>query len=124
MIKEIRKIKDAIGKLLFILNREQKLYCILIFFMSLIAALIETVGVSVIIPVVQVVISADELMKQPYIRPIMELFNLNTSTEVILFVCTCVGIVYIIKNAYSFLYTWASAKFSNKIRRELAVRVL
>ena len=124
MINEIRKVKDAIGKLLFILNREQKLYCILIFFMSLIAALIETVGVSVIIPVVQVVISADELMKQPYIRPVMELFHLNTSTEVVLFVCICVGIVYIIKNAYSFLYTWASAKFSNKIRRELAVRVL
>ncbi len=124
MMNEIRKVKDALGKLSFILNREQKLYCVLIFLMSLVAALIETVGVSVIIPVVQVVVSPDELMQQFYMRPIMELFHLKTSTEVILFVCACVGIIYIIKNAYSFVYTWASAKFSNKIRRELAVRVL
>ena len=54
MINEIRKVKDALGKLFFILNREQKLYCVLVFIMSLIAAAIETVGVSVIVPVVQV----------------------------------------------------------------------
>lgn len=124
MINEIRKVKDALGKLFFILNREQKLYCVLVFIMSLIAAAIETVGVSVIVPVVQVVISADTIMEQSYLRPIIELFHLNTNKEVILFVCIGVGIVYIIKNLYSLVYTWASARFSNKIRRELAVRIL
>ena len=98
MINEIRKVKDALGKLFFILNREQKLYCVLVFIMSLIAAAIETVGVSVIVPVVQVVISADTIMEQSYLRPIIELFHLNTNKEVILFVCIGVGIVYIIKN--------------------------
>ncbi len=124
MMNEIRKVKDALGKLSFILNREQKLCCVLVFLMSLVTALIETVGVSVIIPVVQVVVSPSELMQQPYMRPIMELFHLETSAEVILFVCIGVGTVYIIKNAYAYVYTLASAKFSNKIRRELAVRVL
>lgn len=124
MLKEIRKVKDALGKLSFILNREQKKYCVLIFFMSLLSALIETVGVSIIVPVVQMVISVDALMEQPYVRPLINLFHLKTSTDVIIFVCIGVGIIYILKNAYSFLYTWASARFSNKIRRELAVRVL
>lgn len=124
MINEIRKVKDALGKLFFILNREQKLYCVLVFIMSLIAAAIETVGVSVIVPIVQVVISADTIMEQSYLRPIIELFHLKTNKEVILFVCIGVGIVYIIKNLYSLVYTWVSARFSNKIRRELAVRIL
>ncbi len=124
MLKEIRKVQDALGKLFFILNREQKRYCVLIFLMSLASALIETVGVSIIVPVVQIVISVDELMEQDYVRPLIELFHLETSAEVITVVCIGVGIIYIIKNAYSFLYTWAAAKFSNKIRRELAVRVL
>ena len=66
MINEIRKLKDALGKLSFILSREQKRYCILIFLMSLVAALFETVGISVIIPVIQVIISADELMNKAY----------------------------------------------------------
>lgn len=124
MIKEMRKVKDALGKLSFILNREQKKYCILIFLMSLVSALIETVGVSIIVPVVQIVISVDNLMEQTYVRPLIKLFHLKTSAEIIIVVCIGVGIIYILKNAYAFLYTWASAKFSNKIRRELAVRVL
>lgn len=124
MLKEIRKVKDALGKLSFILNREQKKYCVLIFLMSLVSALIEMVGVSIIVPVVQIVISVDELMAQPYVRFLINMFQLKTSTDVIIFVCVGVGIIYIFKNAYSFLYTWASARFSNKIRRELAVRVL
>lgn len=124
MINEIRKLKDALGKLSFILNSEQKKYCALIFVMSLIAALFETVGVSVIIPVIQVVISANELMKQSYMAPFISLFEIKTKEEAIAFVCICVGAVYVIKNAYSVFYTWASAKFSNKIRRELAVSVL
>lgn len=124
MINELRKVKDALGKLLFILNKEQKKYCILIFVMSLVAALFETLGVSVVIPVIQAVVSADELMQQPYMIPIINFFHLESSAEVIVLVCISVGIVYVIKNAYFVLYTWASAKFSNKIRRELAVKVL
>lgn len=124
MLKEVRKVKDALEKLSFILNREQKKYCVLIFLMSLVSALIETAGVSIIVPVVQIVISADELMEQAYVRPFIKLFHLKSSTDVIIFVCIGVGVIYILKNAYAFLYTWASAKFSNKIRRELAVRVL
>ena len=104
MLKEIRKVQDALGKLFFILNREQKRYCVLIFLMSLASALIETVGVSIIVPVVQIVISVDELMEQDYVRPLIELFHLETSAEVITVVCIGVGIIYIIKNAYSFVH--------------------
>ena len=124
MINEVRKLKDALGKLSFILNREQKRYCVLIFLMSLVAALFETLGISVIIPVVQVIISADDLMSKSYMAPFISLLNITTKERMIIFVCVCVGIVYIIKNSYSVFYTWASAKFSNKIRRELSVRVL
>lgn len=124
MINELRKVKDALKKLLFILSNEQKKYCVLIFAMSLVAALFETLGVSVVIPVIQAIVSADELMQQPYMIPLINLFHLKTSTQVIVLVCIGVGIVYLVKNAYFVFYTWASAKFSNKIRRELAVKVL
>ncbi len=124
MLNELRKVKDALGKLAFILNKEQKRYCVLMFMMSLVAALFELLGASVVIPVIQAVISADELMKQPYMLPLISLFHLETRISVIVFVCICVGVVYIVKNIYAVGYAWASAKFSNKIRRELAVQVL
>lgn len=124
MINEFRKAWIALKKLSFILTKEQKRYCILIFFMSLVAALFETLGVSVIIPVIQAVVSADVLMQQPYMVPILDFFKINTIIGAIILVFTGVGIVFIIKNVYFVVYTWASARFSNKIRRELAVKVL
>lgn len=124
MMKELRKVQDALGKLSFILNKEQKKYCILIFVMSLIMAVFEVVGISAIIPIIQAVISADDLMAQPYIAQMAALLHLKTNTEVIICICIGIGIIYIVKNLYAVLYVWASAKFSNKIRRELAVQVL
>lgn len=124
MINEIRKVCDALRKLSFILDREQKKYCVLIFFMSLIAAVFETLGISAIIPVIQAVISAEELVKQSYAVLIMTVFHVKTSIGIIVVICIGVGIVYLIKNVYAIFYAWAAAKFSNKIRRELAVRVL
>lgn len=124
MINEFRKAWIALKKLSFILTKEQKRYCVLIFFMSLVAALFETLGVSVIIPVIQAVVSADVLMQQPYMVPILDFFKINTIIGAIILVFTGVGIVFIIKNVYFVVYTWASARFSNKIRRELAVKVL
>lgn len=124
MINELRKAWYALKKLSYILNREQKRYCGLIFTMSLVAALFETLGVSVIIPVIQAVVSTDELMEKSYMIPIIDLFNIETRVGVIILVCIGVGIVYIFKNVYFVFYSWASSKFSNKIRRELAVKVL
>lgn len=124
MINEFRKAGVALKKLSFILTKEQKWYCAIIFAMSVVAALFETLGVSVIIPVIQAVVSIDEFMQQPYMIPIIDFFRIKTSIEAIILVCIGVGIVYIIKNLYFVFYSWASAKFSNKIRRELAVKVL
>ena len=100
MINELRKAWYALKKLSYILNREQKRYCGLIFTMSLVAALFETLGVSVIIPVIQAVVSTDELMEKSYMIPIIDLFNIETRVGVIILVCIGVGIVYIFKNVY------------------------
>lgn len=124
MVNEFRKIKDALGKLSFILSSEQKRYCYIIFFMSLVAALFETIGVSVIIPVIQVIISTDDLISASYMAPVVGFFGLDSRNKLIIFVCLAVALVYILKNLYFVFYTWASAKLSNKIRRELAVKVL
>lgn len=124
MINEMRKVQDALSKLSFILSKEQKRYCILIFVMSLIMAGFEVLGISAVIPIIQAVISAEDLMAQPHIIAFSALLHLETSTGVIICICIGIGIIYVTKNVYAISYTWASAKFSNKIRRELAVQVL
>ena len=47
-MNELRKVKDAISKLNFILTKKQKIYGLLVFVMSIISAILEMLGVSVI----------------------------------------------------------------------------
>lgn len=123
MIQEVKKVFDAIHKLNYILSKEQKFYCIIVFIMSLISAVLELLGVSIVIPLMSAILSIDELKKNVYASSIFSFFHLETNFQIIIFICCGVAVVYIAKNAFSILYTWVSAKFANKIRRELALKI-
>lgn len=123
MINEFKKVFDAINKLKFILSREQKLYCAIVFGLSLIAAFLEILGVSIVLPLLMAILSIDELKKNEIAAPVFEFFHLSTNTQIIVFICIGIAIIYAAKNIFSILYTWVSAKFANKIRREIALEV-
>lgn len=124
MGNELKRIKDALGKLRLILNRQQKVFGVIIFIMSLIAALLETLGVSAILPLIEAVLSMDNLIQKPYVAPLISVFHLKSNQQIIILLCVGITLVYAFKNIYSVFYAWASAKYSQKIRRELAINML
>ena len=124
MSNELKRIKDALGKLRLILNRQQKVFGVIIFIMSLIAALLETLGVSAILPLIEAVLSMDNLIQKPYVAPLISVFHLKSNQQIIILLCVGITLVYAFKNIYSVFYAWASAKYSQKIRRELAINML
>lgn len=123
MINAIRKVFDAIHKLRFILSREQKLYCVVVFIMSMISAVLEILGVSMVIPLLSVIMSIDQLKENMYVKPVLDFLHLSTNSSIIMFICGGIALIYVLKNAFSIFYTWVSTKFANKIRRELALRI-
>lgn len=123
MVNGVRKVFDAINKLRFILSREQKFYCVVVFIMAAISAVLEILGVSMVIPLLSVIMSIDQIRGNVYVKPILEALHLSSDTQIIIFICTGVALIYIFKNAFAIFYTWVSTKFANKIRRELALRI-
>lgn len=123
MVNGMRKVFDAINKLRFILSREQKFYCVVVFIMAAISAVLEILGVSMVIPLLSVIMSIDRIRGNVYVKPILEALHLSSDTQIIIFICTGVALIYIFKNAFAIFYTWVSTKFANKIRRELALRI-
>lgn len=123
-MKELAKVKDGLGKLNYILTFEQKKYCVLVFLLSILSAVFEMLGVSIIVPLMQAFLSADTLKDQEYIAPFVKWFHLETTNQIIIFICLGITGIYIVKNVYNIFYVWVSNKFSNKIKRELSVRVL
>lgn len=123
MVNEVKKVFDAIHKLQFILSSEQKMYCVIVFLMSLVSALFELLGISIVIPLLMAILSIDELKANSMVSPILDFFHLSTDTQIIFFLCMCIAMIYVIKNAFAIFYTWTSAKFANKIRRELSLEI-
>ena len=55
------KIKNVIKQMFYILNRPQKILCMMVFGATCIGSLLECLGVSVIIPVVNVILDPDKV---------------------------------------------------------------
>lgn len=123
MINEVKKVFDAIHKLRFILSREQKIYCVIVFVMSLISAFFEILGVSIVMPLLMVIMNIDQLKENALAVTVFDFFHATTNTQIILLICCGIAVIYIAKNAFSIFYVWVSAKLSSKIRRELSLKV-
>ena len=118
------KIKDALGKLNFILSAEQKQYGVWMLILSLLAAVFEMVGVSVILPLMQVMLKPDDLWDRWYVRRVTEVLHIETNEGLVFLICTVVILVYIVKNVYFIFYSYVTTRYANKIKKELSVRVL
>lgn len=123
MINEVKKVFDAIHKLHFILSREQKIYCVIVFVMSLISAFFEILGVSIVVPLLMVIMNIEQLKENALAVTVFDFFHATTNTQIILLICCGIAVIYIAKNAFSIFYVWVSAKLSSKIRRELSLKV-
>lgn len=123
-MNELRKAKDVLHKLIYILTKKQKRYAVYILLMSVAAALLETLGVAVIMPVLDMMLDIKGVRGRWYMVPFVELFHLDTNIRVIWFVCGGVIVVYLAKTLYFVFYSWVSAKYSYMVQRELGVRVL
>lgn len=123
-MKEFAKLKDLLNKMNYILSSRQKKYAVVIFFMGLLAALLELVGVAIILPILDVLLDVNTVQNKWYMKPFIEVLNLNTDTKMIYFICIVTIIIYVVKNAYFIFYHWIAIKFSYKVKRELSTRVL
>lgn len=123
-MNEFRKAKDVMVKLIYILSKKQKQYAVIILIMSVLAALLETLGVAVIMPVLDMMLDIDGIRTRWYMVYFCNIFNLDTNDKIIWFVCAGVILIYLFKNVYFTFYNWVSCKYSYMVQKELGVRVL
>lgn len=120
----IKKANDLLKKLKYILSSEQKKLSYLVIFGGIVAAVLELLGVAVILSVLDLMLNMGALREKWYVKPFDHLLNLDSDSKLTWFICIIVILVYLVKNLYFSLYNWISIKFAYKIRRELSVRVL
>lgn len=124
MLQEVKKVKDIWDKFQFILTSSQKKWGAVILIMTLIGAVVETMGVSVIIPFVRAMIDIDEMMGNQYISLLVGMFHIQNEAQLILVLGGGIALIYIVKNLYLTLLSYWRVKYSTKVQRELSITMM
>lgn len=120
----IRKTVNAIHKLFQILNRNQKILGIVVLICSFIAAGLETFGVSVIVPLVNVLLQPEQLFEVAYVRNVTDFLGIYTNERLILLIISLVILVYILKNLFFIFFAWLKTRYACKVQRECSVYMM
>lgn len=124
MINKIKSVKNVWHQYQFLLTRSQKRWGIVVFLLSTFGAVCETLGVSAMLPLIQVIIMPDRLRQNEYLAPIFDIFQVNSDAALMCVVSGAVILIYIIKNIILLFVSYVSVKYSCKVQRELSVEMM
>lgn len=98
-------------KMMILLDRQHKKKMALLVFLMLIGGVLEMLGVSMILPVMNVVLEDNAIEKHRYLQIICSIFHINGTRELTIFVMVGLVLVFAVKNAFLFLQQKIQLKF-------------
>ncbi len=114
-----------IHKLMFFLNKKQRRGVMVMTVLIVIGAALETLGVSAIIPIVQLFMEDEAAVSEKfYVRWIMDLFHIEGISHIFVLTTGFMILIYIIKNLYLLFLTYVQNRFVNTNKAQTQGRML
>jgi ATP-binding cassette, subfamily B, bacterial PglK len=103
-------MKESIRKVLLLFNKKEKKVLIGLFLMMIIAALFETIGIGLVVPIVGLLTNPSIIQRQASLSYLYNLFNFQSTTSFIVFAVIGLLLVFVLKNFYLLLYNHVQLK--------------
>ena len=104
-------MKKIYKKLMVLLDKKQKGTMLFLIFMMLIGAILETLGVSSIMPVMNVVLEENALENHEYLRVICDIFQIDNTKDLMILVLTALIVIFSVKNIFLFVQQKMQLRF-------------
>lgn len=104
-------MKDIVTKFQKVLNRKQKQRVVLLIIMIMIGALLETLSVSMILPLAEVMVGGDALGSTWYVRMICKVFGVTTTRQFVIVILIGLILIFAGKNLYMLLLYYVQHTF-------------
>ena len=102
-MKNVITFINMFKQLMAVLNNKQKRQAIIVAFMAIFSALLETMGVSVVIPFILAMLQPEQLIENKYIGPLLELSGVTNTIGIVTVTAVLIIAVYVIKNSFILL---------------------
>ncbi|MDD6811839.1 MAG: ABC transporter ATP-binding protein [Lachnospiraceae bacterium] len=111
-------------KISYMFDKKQKLQFVGLAVLILIGGVLETLGVSMMLPVVQVIMEPEALMENETVQKITGILHIETSRQLIVVILVAVMLLFVIKNAYILFQTYVQNTFVTQNRNKMISRVM
>lgn len=108
--------KSMLNKLAAILDKKQKRQIILLVIVILIGGILETVGVSLIVPVASAVLDEEAFGRNKYVQMFSNLLHIESTRQFIYLLILALIAMFILKNLYLLFSIYLQARFVNSNR--------
>ena len=123
-MKYVKHIKDIWNKLNYILNHTQKRWGIIVLACIMVGALVETLGVSIILPLVQAMVSPEKICESIPFPSLSRYLRGKSNADIISILAGAVIAVYIFKNLYLIFLSYIRSWYSCKVQKEVAIKMM
>lgn len=124
MMNNFNAMKRIMQQLNYILSAKQKRRAILVLIVLIIGSGFELIGVTAILPFLQVLLTPDTIMEAEYLQPIVQFFHIDSSNGMLILVGFGIMLVYILKNVYLIFSYFFSYDYSTRVQKELSIKML
>lgn len=122
--KEHVKKVSMLQKISFLFDKKQKRQIVGLSVMILIGGALETLGVSMMLPVVNVLMDPQSVMENAYVIKIVDILHIQSAQQLmVIMLSTLIGL-FVLKNAYLLLQTYVQNTFVTRNRNRMISRVM
>lgn len=101
-----------VKKLGLLLNKDQKRKMVIIVFLMLIGAVLETMSVSLVVPLMTALMQKDFMQKNEIVRSICQLLHIQDTKGFVLLAITAMIFVFILKDVFLFFEYYVQTRFT------------
>lgn len=123
-MNSLKNVKILFDKFRVILTKQQKSWAAVLFVMTVVGAIFEAVGVSAVLPLINVIIDPEALRNHEIGAKLLAPFPGITDEGIMFLTASGVIVVYIFKNLCMSGLAYVRIKYSCKVQRELSIRII
>lgn len=105
-------------------NNRDKIYFSIIIFMSIVQALLEMIGIAIIVPFITFLLKPEQLMKYDFLKNYINLDSTNFQSDILLTFCIIFFLIFLVKNFFIVLSNKLIFKFIYNFRTNLYLKLL
>lgn len=124
MINNIRAVVRIIRQISYVLLPTHKRRLLPLFIVMIITVWLELMGVTIILPFVEAILSPDIVMTNKLIGPILRGLNINNSRDMLVFIGLCIILLYIVKNLFQIYSAYFQNDYSTTVEKDLSIKMI